>query len=53
MKKYVMIGLSVVALILIIILYQKIKNRNKLIIKDDFVPHKEQTIEVEIGRAHV
>ena len=46
MKKYVMIGLSVVALILIFILYKKIKDRNKLIIKDDYVPKKEQTIEV-------
>ena len=46
MKKYVTIALSLLIAILCIWLYSKIRNRNKLIIKDDYVPKKEQSIEV-------
>lgn len=46
MKKYITIALCLLGIILCIWLYIKIKNRNKLIIKDDYVPKKEQSIEV-------
>lgn len=46
MKKYVTIALSLLIAILCIWLYIKIRDRNKLIIKDDYVPKKEQSIEV-------
>jgi len=46
MKKYVSIALSLLIAILCIWLYIKIRDRNKLIIKDDYVPKKEQSIEV-------
>lgn len=46
MKKKIIIGMSIIIAILAVWLYFKIKNRDKLIIKDDYVPHKEQSIEV-------
>lgn len=46
MKKYITIALSLLIAILCIWLYIKIRDRNKLIIKDDYVPKKEQSIEV-------
>ena len=46
MKKYVTIALCLLGIILCYRLYTKIRDRNKLIIKDDYVPKKEQSIEV-------
>jgi len=46
MKKNLIIAISVFGLILIIWLYVKIRDRNKLIIEDAYVPKKEQSIEV-------
>jgi hypothetical protein len=46
MKKNLIIAISVFGLILIIWLYVKIRDRNKLIIEDSYVPKKEQSIQV-------
>jgi uncharacterized protein YxeA len=46
MKKNLIIVISVFGLILIIWLYVKIRDRNKLIIEDSYVPKKEQSIKV-------
>jgi uncharacterized protein YxeA len=46
MKKYITIALTLLMIILCIWLYIKIRDRNKIIIKDDYVPKKEQSIEV-------
>ena len=54
MKKYLIIVGCVLGVILILFLYYKIKHRDRIVVKEDYIPKKEQSIEVAtIGRAHV
>ena len=46
MKKYLIIIGCVLGVILIIFLYYKIKHRDRIVVKEDYIPKKEQSIEV-------